>query len=356
MYETFFNLQKNPFGMTPDPSCMFMTASHREALAGLMYAIFKRKGFVVLTGDAGTGKTTLLRSLIRSSSGAQFGMILNPTLTLDEFLELVLFDFGISEVPRSKAQRIVKLQELLADFHQSGKVPVLIVDEAHKVSPEVLEEIRLLTNFETTEQKLLQIVLAGQSELGGVLNREDLRQLKQRIELRLELKPLSLSDIGLYMQHRWERAGGAATELPFVPETLPLIAKASHGIPRLVNSICDNALLLAYGDGAALVTVKHISQVMKEFDLMDSSAEAAPKAPAVPAPSNGHAAAQAPARNGAPTLSTIPTLDRYCTEMRKPSLIMRWMRKMSLGEVQPTRSTSQTAIRPTIQTMRLGDE
>src|SRR5215475_3105502 len=139
MYEKAFNLLKNPFAMTPDPSSLLMTASHREALSGLLYAIYRRKGFVVLIGDAGTGKTTLLRALMRSLESAQFSVVLNPTLSLNEFLELVMLDFGITNVPESKAQRIVKLQELLLQLHQEGRPPVLIVDEAHKLSPEILE-------------------------------------------------------------------------------------------------------------------------------------------------------------------------------------------------------------------------
>jgi len=336
MYENFFHLQKSPFGMTPDPGCLFMTASHREALAGLLYAIFKRKGFVVLTGDAGTGKTTLLRSLIRSSSDARFGMILNPTLSIDEFLELLLMDFGIKEVPQSKAQRITVLQELLADFHEKNKAPVLIVDEAHKLTPEVLEEIRLLTNFETSERKLLQIVLAGQSELVSLLDREDLRQLKQRIELRLELRPLSLSDIGLYILHRWERAGGVQSALPFVPEAIPLIAQASNGIPRLVNSICDNALLLAYGDGQAKVSRNHIFQVMRELHLSEARGGFELTMPVAPPESNGKVAVPHPKLNG--TASPImPTLQRYCPPAQRASFMVRWMKKVNTAEVSPIR-------------------
>jgi len=267
MYESFFHLKKNPFGMTPDPSCMLMTPSHREALSALLYAIFKRKGFVVLSGDAGTGKTTLLRALIQSETSAHFSVIPNPTLNIDDFLELMLFDFGVHKAPPSKARRIIKLQDLLSDMHERGKVAVLIVDEAHKASPELLEEIRLLTNFETTDQKLLQIVMAGQPELSRVLDQHNLRQLKQRIELRLELKPLSTTETGVYMQHRWSRAGGTTTPLPFAAETVLLIAQASQGIPRFVNSICDNSLSFAYDEGAAIVTTKHVSQALSALHV-----------------------------------------------------------------------------------------
>jgi general secretion pathway protein A len=155
MYETLFHLQRSPLSMTPDPDCLFMTACHREALSGLRL-VLKRSGFVVLTGGPGTGKTTLLASLIRSAESAHFAVVFNSTLDSDEFLEFVLVGFGITDVPSSKAQRIILLQEVLVDLREQGEVPVLIVDEAHKLSPEVLEEIRLLTNVESTKRKLLK--------------------------------------------------------------------------------------------------------------------------------------------------------------------------------------------------------
>jgi general secretion pathway protein A len=179
---------------------------------------------------------------------------------------LALMDFGVTEVPATKSKRILKLQELLLELRLEGKAPVLIVDEAHTLSPETLEEIRLLTNFETTEEKLLQIVLAGQNDLAAILNRSDLRQLKQRIEVRMDLRPLVDSEVGPYMQHRWIRAGGSTT-LPFAHAATALIAKGSRGIPRLVNSICDNALLLAYANDEPLIGAGHIQHVLRDLDL-----------------------------------------------------------------------------------------
>ena len=183
MYQSYFGLTKEPFSMTPDPAFLFLTGAHREALAGLSYAILGGKGFVVLTGDAGTGKTTLLTKMLRSipPARAAFSVVLNPLLSPDEFLEMALLDFGVKEVPASKAQRLVLLREFLSQSRKQGKISVLVVDEAHKLAPAVLEEIRLLSNFELAETKLLQIVMAGQNELATVLNREDLRQFKQRI-------------------------------------------------------------------------------------------------------------------------------------------------------------------------------
>jgi general secretion pathway protein A len=327
MYEKFFQLNKVPFGVTPDPSFLYMTQSHREALSGLMYAVLAKKGFVVLTGDAGTGKSTLLRALMRSSKSSRFSLILNPTLTLGDFLELVLLDFGIEDVPTSKAKRIMRLQEFFVKLREAGETPTLIVDEAHKLSPEILEEIRLLTNFETAERKLLQIILAGQTELRAVLNREDLRQLKQRIEIRLEVKPLSAADVRLYMAHRWERAGGGS-EIPFTTGAIAAVAASSRGIPRLVNSICDNALLTAYGESSRVITGDHIRQVLRDLDIPDFS-------PATSFAKNGTPSPRANFESlkiATPAVHAsvdFPTIERYCPEPAKPGIMRRLAARFS---------------------------
>jgi general secretion pathway protein A len=334
MYESFFKLQKTPFGMNPDPSCLFMTPSHREAFAGLVYAISRRKGFVVLTGDAGTGKTSLLRALIRSTDSTKFSVILTPRLNSDEFLELALLDFGVSDVPVSKSQRIHKLQEVLLELRLQGTASVLMVDEAHTLSPETLEEIRLLTNFETTDEKLLQIVLAGQNDLAATLNREDLRQLKQRIEVRMDLKPLASTDVGAYMRYRWSRAGGSEP-LPFSEEAIVLIATASRGIPRLVNSICDNALLLGYASQESSIGPAHIRQVLRDFDL----GEAEPTGKNGRRSTNEGASQQDIREDNPPKRSAIAPRPLLGAEddppsSLKPPLVLRWADKMNLGSIQ----------------------
>ncbi|HKW98504.1 MAG TPA: AAA family ATPase [Bryobacteraceae bacterium] len=330
MYYQFFGLKKEPFGMTPDPSFLFLTAAHREALAGLTYSILNRKGFVVLTGDAGTGKTTLLTRILQSipATRAVFSVVLNPTLTPSEFLELALLDFGISDVPDSKAQRLNVLRQFLVEAHQKGQAPVLIVDEAHKLPPDVLEEIRLLSNFEMAESKLLQIVLAGQTELGDLLNREDLRQLKQRVAVRLAIHPLSVSDVEHYIHHRWQKAGAVAPH-PFQAEAISHIVRWSRGIPRLVNVLCDNALMLAYGEGLTSVAAMQIAEVAADLDLVErqtrvngvggTRAKVAINGNAIAA-ANGMRSAGG---NGVPLPAPVPTLERYQANHAKPSKLMR---------------------------------
>jgi len=269
MYDRAFGLRKNPFNMTPDPAFLYLTEQHREALVGLTYAILQRKGFVVLTGDAGTGKTTLLARVLQflPASRLQFSLIMNPTLTPSEFLEMAMLDFGITDIPASKAQRLWKLQNFIVEGQLKGKVSALIIDEAHKLTPEVLEEIRLLGNFEEADRKLLQIVLVGQNELDDNLNRDDLRQLKQRISLRLYIGPISEPEVEQYIRHRWLVAGGA--EPPFSREAITLIASASRGTPRLINSLCENASTFALGEGSAQIEGRHVRLAAADLNIGD---------------------------------------------------------------------------------------
>jgi general secretion pathway protein A len=328
MYNHFFGLEKAPFNLTPDPSLLFMPTQHREALAGLTYAILNRKGFAVLIGEAGTGKTTLLARILRGlpASRLHASMVLNPTLTAAEFLELLLLDFGIANVPSSKAQRLVLLQRMLLQNHSANKVSVLIVDEAHKLSDVVLEEIRLLSNFEIADQKLLQIVLSGQSELAGVLNAENLRQLKQRIAIRLALGPLAETEVEQYIRYRWTKCGGAPA-IPFSTEAVASIAAWSLGIPRLINAICDSALTTAFGQGVSTVDAQQIAAVAHDLDL---------KAPAAVNGKADHRAAPAmaaelPAARTPQEMSSIRDFDAEPTP-DKHSLLGRWTRKLGLTQ------------------------
>lgn len=338
--------------MTPDPYCLFRTESHREALSGLSYALLEGKGFVILTGEVGTGKTTILNRVLHfiPSTHVVFSVVLNPTLSADEFLESVLMDFGIENIPGSKVHRLISLQQFLTKTQANGRTCVLVVDEAHKLSPEVLEEIRLLTNFENTQRKLLQVVLVGQTELRNLLNREDLRQLKQRIALRFELQPLSGDEVCQYMRFRWRNAG-AEEDLPFETDAIRRIGSASRGLPRVINALCNNALMVAYGSGDACVTAAHVEQAIRDLDL--GRAEeilAVPKVNGVARP-NGVPAPDGVAKsNGvpapdalhlpppAPVIAELPlglrTLEKYIPSERKPPLLMRWAGKVRLAPVE----------------------
>ena len=285
MYTEFFGLEKLPFNLTPDPAFLFLPTKHGEALAGLVYAISERKGFVVLSGDAGTGKTTLLNTVLNRlpRDKTQSSVILNPTLSPSEFLEIVLLDFGVGDVPQSKAQRLWKLQEVLLQAYRDGNIAVLVIDEAHKLSPDVLEEIRLLGNFEYGSDKFLQIVLLGQCELEDLLNRHDLRQFKQRIALRLYIDALSSTEVGHYISFRWGKAGGGSA-LPFSPAAIAAIAEYSHGIPRLINSLCDTALLMAYGDASHSIDAAYIRDAAINLSLTENPKPALVVAHPIPSP------------------------------------------------------------------------
>jgi general secretion pathway protein A len=268
MYTSFFRLTREPFGMTPDSALVYMTSTHREALAGLRYAILAQKGFSLLTGEAGTGKTTVISRLLTSlPPHVKVFPIFNPVLQPDEFLEYLMLQIGIKDIPVSKARRLMILQETLKEADRNGEIPVLLIDEAHKLRVDVLEEIRLLGNFETANKKLIQIVLAGQSELCDLLNATDLRQLKQRIAVRLSLQPLSPAQITEYIAYRWQMSG-APDAHPFSSEALAAIVRYAKGIPRIVNAICDNALVLMVAEAKPAIDEAMIVAVCADLDLL----------------------------------------------------------------------------------------
>jgi general secretion pathway protein A len=267
MYNHLFGLCKDPFRVTPDPSFLFLTDQHREALSGITFAILERSGVVVLTGEVGTGKTTLLARILRflPASKLQYSQIVNPILTPSEFLELALLEFGLRDIPSNVGQRLWMLRNLVLAGQREGKVSVLIVDEAQKLSLEVLEEIRMIGNCEEAERPSLQILLVGQTEFDETLNREDMRSLKQRISVRFTLGPLAPAEVGEYMRHRWVSAGG--TELPFTPEAIEDVVYASQRIPRLINALCDNALLAAFKQNSLRVLDRHVREAAAKLDL-----------------------------------------------------------------------------------------
>ncbi len=318
MYERFFGLQKPPFNLTPDPEFLYLTPQYQEALAGLTYSIMARKGFVVLAGNAGTGKTTLLTRIMQhlSVNRVQSSIILNPTLTPAEFLEATMLDFAFKDIPGSKPQRIAALQSFLWKGHREGKVSALIIDEAHKLSHELFEEIRLLGNLESANDKLLQIALVGQSELDDLLNGERLTAFKQRIAWRLSLQPLSGKEIEHYIGYRWMKAGGSAP--PFTAEAVSSISQASQGIPRVINVICDNALMEAFGEESAAVEARHVIGACHDLHLAGTTPpQAVPAARAVEPlpPVDGY---------------SMKTLERYALSDSKPSLLTKLASKLGL--------------------------
>jgi general secretion pathway protein A len=319
MYNEFYGLSKNPFNMTADPAFLYLTAQHREALAGLAYAILGRKGLLVLSGMAGSGKTTLLTWLLQKlpNSQVQSSVILNPTLTRDEFLELAMLDFGIPDIPASKARRLWALQEFLLKSRGEGKLCVLIIDEAHKLSSELLEEIRLLGNLECADEKLIQLVLIGQNEIDAVLGQPGLWQLKQRVSVRLSLVPLQVEEVAPYIQHRWCVAGGR-NPAPFTSAAVTNVATWSKGIPRLINSICDNALVLAMACQESSVNADHIESVARDLLLIE---RASPLPVAMEAPDTPAAAPPIP----------MKTVDSHeAKPVGKPPLA-RWASRLGIG-------------------------
>ncbi len=275
MYKSFYKLQRNPFEITPDPSFLFPTTRHNEALASLYYGVTAHRGFVVLTGEVGTGKTLILRSLLGllQRRDVAFALIFNPTLSPLEFMRYIALDFGLQVAGKAKDELIHVLNGFLLQRHQKGLTTILVVDEAHHLSAEILEEIRLLTNLETSQRKLLQIVLAGQPELDQKLDSYELRQLKQRIALRCHLDPLSVSETREYMRRRLQIAGATGAIQIFSLPAIEAVFGHSRGIPRLINTICENALLAGYAQHAATITSEIIDGVARDLRLGVAVAE-----------------------------------------------------------------------------------
>lgn len=259
MYTDYFKFKKPPFTLTPDPSFLFLSRDHRDALAHLLYGIKESAGFVQLTGEVGTGKTTLCRYLLeRAPEGVDVALILNPRLTAEELLASVCDELRIDypSDPQSIKTLVDRLNRYLLERHGQGRRTVLVIDEAQNLSPEVLEQVRLLTNLETATTKLLQIILIGQPELRAMMKRPDLRQLAQRVIARYHLTPLSREETAAYIRHRLKVAG--CTRALFTEAAIRQIHRLSGGVPRLINVLCDRALLGAYARSKTLVDVAMI--------------------------------------------------------------------------------------------------
>ena len=268
MYERFFGLRERPFDLTPNPKFLVLTEIHREALRNLEYGIASRKGITLLIGEAGSGKTTLIRAAISTQPQRIHCVHLyNPVLTRVEFVEMLARRFELGpNAASSKTALLVELEQLLLRRRAAGEATVLIVDEAQSLPPDLLEEIRLLANIETDDEKLLCVVIAGQPELAARLNDRAFRQLKQRVALRCELRPLTLQETGAYLAGRIRAAGGQGAQV-FTREAVTLIHERALGLPRTINVIADNALVTGFAAVQRPVTSQIILEVCRDFDL-----------------------------------------------------------------------------------------
>ena len=268
MYNAFFGLNESPFNLSPDPTFLYRSAQHEEVLANLIYGVQSRKGFIVLTGEVGTGKTTMLECLrdFLSIQRVEYASLFNSRITSDQFFELLAYDFDLQCTRTSKTEVLIALNQLLLDRANQGRTTVLIIDEAHNLDWEVLEEVRLLGNLENRRGKLLQMVIAGQQELDTKLERPEFRQLRQRIALRCSLEPFQASDTTQYISSRMARAG-MKNQTVFPPDILREIHLRSQGIPRLINAICDNVLLTAFAMETKVATLDILDEVTSDMRL-----------------------------------------------------------------------------------------
>ena len=268
MYKKFFGLRDNPFNVNPDPRYWFLTERAQEALACLTYGIQRRRGFILLSGEVGTGKTTLLNKLLAwlRQYRVATSYIFNPGLDPDQFLDYMMADFGLSCELGQKGRMLQRLNKWLLDRYRMKGTAVLIVDEAQNLAPEVLEEIRMLTNLETSTEKLLQIVLAGQSELEDKLNRPELRQLRQRITLRCKTYPLAPEETRHYITTRLRIAGSNGQEI-FTREAAEAVHTYARGVPRVINLLCEHGLIGAFAQQKRSVPVETIHEAAHEFQL-----------------------------------------------------------------------------------------
>ena len=271
MYQQFYNLKEYPFRLSPDPSFMCMTTQHREALSGLIYSVCTQQGLTVLVGEAGTGKTTLLYSLLGLLERRRYvtALCTNPTLTRQEFYDLLTVKFGLECQSALKSRQLVALQEKLLQNREAGRPSLLIIDEAQRLPTELLEEIRLLLNMETPRDKLLDIIMSGQPELSEILGRPELRQLKQRISCICKLKALSLEELQEYLHHRLSLAGLPDQTL-FSGDAIELIYGYTQGIPRLVNSLCNGALQTGFAMQSKDITLPIIEEAARDLELRSS--------------------------------------------------------------------------------------
>jgi type II secretory pathway predicted ATPase ExeA len=266
MYEAFYQLKEPPFGSTPDPRFLYRSQGHREALAYVAYGLFGKKGFLAVTGEVGIGKTTIVRAFVHTFHPClEVAFVLNTNVNFEEMLYLILQDFGIEVDDVNKVKMLSRLNAFLIDRFAQHQNPVIIIDEAQNLAPEVLEELRLLSNLETDQQKLVQIVLVGQPELAEMLTRRSLRQLRQRIPGVLEMKNLRPREVEEYIAFRLRTAGLTNGGLKFTGEAQRAIYEFSDGIPRLINTVCDRVMTRGYLQRTTTIGLEMVETAVNEL-------------------------------------------------------------------------------------------
>jgi general secretion pathway protein A len=271
MYQSYYGFTEMPFNITPDPRFLYLSPTHQEALQHLKYGVAQKKGFMVLVGEVGCGKTTLCRRFLNEIDPAHYdtALILNPRVTETQMLKAILTELGETKLARSQVDLVAQINRVLLERIEKGRDIVVIIDEAQNLKFEVLEQIRLLSNLETDKQKLLQIILMGQPELKEILAREELRQLRQRILVHYELHPLSAHDVRHYIQHRLSLAGSNGRP-HFTSWALRAIHRGSRGIPRLVNNLCDKSILAAFIRDSDEVTYWDVRRALRDHESLTS--------------------------------------------------------------------------------------
>ncbi len=311
MYQDFYALRELPFDLTPNPRYLFFTPTHREALSNVQYGITGRRGITLLVGEAGTGKTTLVRAALQSDPlrGGSCLYLSNPALTRAEFMESLALGFGLSaRAGQSKTAMLAELERELRARQARGVLTALVVDEAQSMPLELLEEIRLLANIETNTEKLLPVVLAGQPELSDRLNDPSLKQLKQRVALRCTLLPLTLKETAAYIARRIQIAGGDSATL-FTRDAIEVIHHCSQGIPRTISVVCDNALVTGFAAGRRTIDRDIACEVCRDFDLHPPGEREAP----APVPAARPQPARPPVAREAAALMAAPAGERLFT-------------------------------------------
>jgi general secretion pathway protein A len=336
LYHAFYNLKEQPFRLTPDPAFMCMTAHHQEALAGLVYSVCTRPGLTVLTGEAGTGKTTLLYALLDLLEKRRFitAICTNPVLSREELFDFLTVKFATNCTSPLKSRQLDALQETLLRNRMDGRPSVLIVDEAHRLPMDLLEEVRLLLNLETPREKLLQIIIAGQPELTDILHRPELRQFKQRVSCQCKLNPLTIEELREYIDHRLAQAG-LPQQMLFSGPVIQRIYEYSEGIPRLVNSLCDGSLQTGFAEHTPQISIAIVDEVAKDLDLKRIAPRGfellGPLEPVLASavkPPNGHAVAIATSHsngNGAPQPDIRVPLESYAGRQKSLSFFAQLM-------------------------------